>query len=86
MKHSIIILLISLFLSFVAVAQEEYSTPQLPDSLVERLKENRGTDLNRAMALDDVIMFILTTTELLMPQALSMNWEMLPTAYTTIIG
>ncbi|MGI6479137.1 MAG: tetratricopeptide repeat protein [Salinivirgaceae bacterium] len=57
MKHSIIILLISLFLSFVAVAQEEYSTPQLPDSLVERLKENRGTDLNRAMALDDVIMF-----------------------------
>lgn len=57
MKRSIIILLISLFLSFVAVAQEEYITPQLPDSLVEKLKENRGADLNRAMALDDVIMF-----------------------------
>lgn len=57
MKHSIIILLISLTFSFAATAQEDYEMLQLPDSLVGKLKENRGTDLNRAKALDDVIMF-----------------------------
>lgn len=54
MKKTVIILL--LFLAGLSLwAQDDEF--RVPDSLIAKLKEFRGTDLTRAKALDDVIMF-----------------------------
>lgn len=51
--------LLAFILAFSAFSYSQSAADALPlpDSLVGKLKENRGTDLNRAKALDDVIMF-----------------------------
>lgn len=55
MKNLIIFLLT--FLSLSAFAQNENDVLPLPDSLVGRLKEHRKTNVARAEALDEAIMF-----------------------------
>lgn len=67
MKHPLLIaffLTLFAFLALSATAQEKATVLALPDSLVGKLKENRGTDLNRVKALDDAIMFYFDEHEI----------------------
>lgn len=54
MKKTVIILLLFLACLPLWAQDDEFC---VPDSLIAKLKEFRGTDLTRAKALDDVIMF-----------------------------
>lgn len=54
MKKTVIILLLLLACLPLWAQDDEFC---VPDSLIAKLKEFRGTDLTRAKALDDVIMF-----------------------------
>ena len=53
---NLLLFLLTLF-SLTAFAQSGSEIMSLPDSLIERLKENREADMARAEALDAVIMY-----------------------------